>query len=69
MPTLSLEQAAAVLHTTADTVSDCIRHRGLPAARIGRAYVLIEADVIAWLREQYPKEPGARWPQKRKNEA
>lgn len=51
--TLSLDQAAALLHTTTETVSDCIHNRGLPAARIGRAYVLVDDDVIAWLRTQY----------------
>ena len=37
--TLTLEEAAAVLKTTPETVSDCIHNRGLQAARIGRAYV------------------------------
>lgn len=51
--TLSLEEAAEVLKTTAETVSGCIHNRGLPAARIGRAFVLVDDDVIAWLRTQY----------------
>jgi excisionase family DNA binding protein len=51
--TLSLDEAAALLKTTAETVSDCIHNRRLPAARIGRAYVLVDEDVIAWLRTQY----------------
>lgn len=53
MSTLNLDEAAKLLHTTPDTVSECIKSRGLPAARIGRAYVLVEADVIEWLRSQY----------------
>jgi excisionase family DNA binding protein len=53
--TLTLDEAAAVLKTHPDTVADCIRHRGLPAARIGRAYVLVDEDVIGWLRTQYGK--------------
>lgn len=53
--TLSLDEAAELLHTTAETVSDCIHNRGLQAARIGRAYVLIDDDVITWLRTQYGK--------------
>ena len=56
MPTLTLDEAAAVLKTTPETVSECIHKKGLPAARIGRAYVLIEADVIDWIRSQYPRE-------------
>lgn len=51
--TLTLDEAADVLKTTAETVSECIRLRGLPAAKIGRAWVLVEADVIDWLRQQY----------------
>jgi excisionase family DNA binding protein len=53
--TWSLEEAAAALKTSAETVSDCIHNRGLPAARIGRAYVLVDEDVIAWVRTQYGK--------------
>jgi excisionase family DNA binding protein len=53
--TLTLEQAADVLKTTPETVSEAIHNGGLPAARIGRAYVLVEEDVIAWLRTQYGK--------------
>jgi excisionase family DNA binding protein len=51
--TLSLDQAAEILKTTTETVSDAIHRRGLPAARIGRAYVLVEDDVVEWLRNQY----------------
>lgn len=57
--TLTLEQAAAMLNTTADTVSECIRSKGLPAVKIGRAYVLVDVDVMAWLRAQYGR-PAAR---------
>lgn len=53
MSTLTLDEAAKLLNTTTDTVSMCIRCRGLPAAKIGRAWVLIEADVIEWVRSQY----------------
>jgi excisionase family DNA binding protein len=59
MPTTwSLEDAAAALKTSTETVSDCIHNRGLPAARIGRAYVLVDDDVIHWLRSQYGKFQG-----------
>ena len=51
--TLTLDEAARVLKTTAETVSECIRARSLPAAKIGRAWVLVEDDVIDWLRQQY----------------
>jgi len=48
--TLSLEQAAAWLFTTPETVSECIRRHGLPAAKVGRAWVLVDVDVIDWIR-------------------
>jgi len=51
--TLTLTETADVLKTTPETVSDCIHLRGLPAVKIGRAWVLVEADVIEWLRRQY----------------
>lgn len=51
--TLTLDDAALLLKTTRETISDCIRRRGLPAAKVGRAYVLLDDDVIAWLRTQY----------------
>lgn len=50
---LSLAEAAALLKAHPDTVSEAIKQRGLPAARVGRSYILIEEDVIAWLRTQY----------------
>lgn len=59
--TLSLDEAAQLLKTSADTVSECIRFRGLPAAKIGRAWVLVDDDVIGWLRQQYgPQEDASR---------
>jgi excisionase family DNA binding protein len=53
--TLTLEAAAEMLNTHPDTVSDCIHNRGLPAAKIGRSFVLVDDDVVAWLRTQYGK--------------
>jgi excisionase family DNA binding protein len=58
--TLTLEEAAAVMKTHPDTVSDCIHNRGLPAARIGRAFVLVEEDVIDWIRLNYGNWKDAR---------
>jgi len=54
--TLTLDEAATMLHVCTETVSECIRARGLPAAKVGRAWVLIDDDVINWLRQQYGKE-------------
>lgn len=53
MRTLTLAEAAAFLKTTEETVSAKIHNEGLPAAKVGRAYVLVDVDVIDWLRRQY----------------
>lgn len=49
---LTLTSAAELLHTTEETVALAIRDRGLPAVKVGRAWVLVKDDVIEWLREQ-----------------
>jgi excisionase family DNA binding protein len=56
MQTLSLQEAAALLKTTPETVSAMIRNERLPAAKIGRAWVLVDVDVIRWLRGRYARE-------------
>src|SRR4051812_47916402 len=56
MKTLTLDEAADMLKTCTETVSECIRSRGLPAVKIGRAWVLVDDDVINWLRQQYGKD-------------
>ena len=56
MRTLTLKEAAELLKTCTETVSECIRCEGLPAAKVGRAWVLVDEDVINWLRKQYNKE-------------
>ena len=50
---LTLPQAAQLLHSHEDTVTEAIRARGLPAAKVGRCWLFIDEDVIAWLRGQY----------------
>lgn len=53
MRTLTLSEAADMLHTHVDTVSECIAARGLPAVKVGRDWLLVDEDLIAWLRTQY----------------
>ena len=45
-----------MLNTTPETVSAMIRNERLPAAKIGRAWVLVDVDVIRWLRGRYARE-------------
>lgn len=51
----SLQEAAQALRCDEDTVSTMIRHHKLPAAKIGRAWVLIPEDVVAWVRTRYDR--------------
>ncbi len=50
---LTLPEAAQLLHSHEDTVTEAIRTRGLPAAKVGRCWLFIDDDLIAWLRDQY----------------
>ena len=43
-----------MLKTAPAGVMECIERRGLPAAKIGEGWVLVDDDVIAWVRAQYP---------------
>src|SRR6266567_580065 len=56
--TLTLASAAKFLYTTPETISEMIRNEGLPAAKVGRAYVLVDVDVIEWLRGRYASASG-----------
>jgi excisionase family DNA binding protein len=52
-PFLTLDDAAEALRTTPERISQAIQREGLPAARIGRAYVLVHEDLVAWVRSRY----------------
>lgn len=54
--TLSLDEAALFLKTTAEVVHTCIRDGRLPAAKVGPGWVLVDDDILAWVRSRYPKE-------------
>ena len=45
--------AAASLKTTLDTVSDKIPRERLPATEVGRAWGLVDEDLVEWLRGRY----------------
>ncbi|TAM09371.1 MAG: DNA-binding protein [Nevskiaceae bacterium] len=53
MSTLDLQQAAALLHVHPETLAEKARTGEIPGARIGRAWVFIEADLLAHIRAQY----------------
>ncbi|MGL4576197.1 MAG: helix-turn-helix domain-containing protein [Burkholderiaceae bacterium] len=52
MSELTRAELAARWRTSEETISDCVHRRGLPAYRVGRDWLFIEADCINWLRTQ-----------------
>lgn len=46
-PTVDLQGAAELLKVHPKTVQDLIKSGALPAARVGRAYVMMTKDVLA----------------------
>lgn len=53
MQTLKLDEAAELLKCSSDTVLELIHSDNLPAAKIGRAWVLVDVDVIEYIRTKY----------------
>jgi excisionase family DNA binding protein len=50
--TLNLEETAKLLKVHIETVSRLAKTGQLPGAKIGRAWVFLEEDLIEYLREQ-----------------
>lgn len=51
---LTLEQAAEFLHLHAVTLQRKARQGMIPAAKLGRRWIFLKIDLIAFLRAQYP---------------
>lgn len=60
MSTLDLRGAAALMNVHPRTVEAMARDGRLPAAKIGRAYVLLERDVEAFIEQQIASQTAAR---------
>ncbi len=52
MKTLSLEETARFLKIHTETVSRLAKTGELPGAKLGRAWVFLEEDLVDYLREQ-----------------
>jgi len=59
-PTVSLTEAAELMKVHPETVSDHIRRGALPAAKIGRAYVMLTSDVMALVMRQIAEQTAER---------
>ena len=51
--TLNLAQAAAFLHVHEQTLLKLARGGKVPAAKVGRAWVFIDVDLLAYIRGKY----------------
>jgi excisionase family DNA binding protein len=63
--TLNIHQAADILKIHPKSVLDLIGHGYLPAARVGRAYVMLTRDVMAYvemnIKRQTERRLGAQY--------
>jgi excisionase family DNA binding protein len=53
MQTLNLDEAALFLKCSDDTVRELAASGEIPAAKVGRAWVFVDVDLVEWLRTQY----------------
>jgi excisionase family DNA binding protein len=53
MQTLDLDGAAGWLKCDPETVRAMAASGELPAAKVGRAWVFVDVDLVEWLRKQY----------------
>ncbi len=60
MSTLSLYSAAKKMNIHTNTMMRLIHEGVIPAAKIGRAYVLLEKDVMAYVDAQIAKQTAER---------
>lgn len=59
-PTLDVPGAAGMLKIHPKTVLDLISAGALPAAKVGRSYVLLTSDVLRHLENQIVRQTAAR---------
>ncbi len=60
-PTVTLEQAAELMNIHAKTVvSDYINTGELPAAKLGRGYVMMTSDVLALIQRRIAQQTAER---------
>jgi excisionase family DNA binding protein len=60
MSTLTVETAAERMGVSTKTVWGLISNGTIPAAKIGRAYIMLERDVMAYIEAQIVKQTAER---------
>lgn len=58
--TLNLKECAEILKADQEVVARLARNGDLPGAKIGRAWVFVEEQVLNFLRERIEKQSGER---------
>ncbi|WP_420475252.1 helix-turn-helix domain-containing protein [Noviherbaspirillum sp. ST9] len=58
--TLDVAEAAALLRAESETIMQLARKGALPGTRIGKSWVFLREDVIAFLKEQVTKDTEER---------
>lgn len=56
MSTVNVPEAAKLLKVHDKTVIDLIHANAFPAAKIGRAFVMLERDVLKYIEDQIHKQ-------------
>lgn len=57
---LDAAETAALLHAEAETILQLARNGTLPGTRIGKAWIFLREDVMAFLKEQIAKDTSDR---------
>ena len=57
MSTLTSDSCAKLLNCSKVHLLNLVRQGKIPAAKVGKAYVFIEADIIEWLRVKSTPRP------------
>lgn len=60
MTTCNITEAARLLKVHEETVAELIRQHKLPAAKIGRAWVMLERDVMDYIERQIQLQTSER---------
>jgi excisionase family DNA binding protein len=58
--TVTVQEAASLMKIHNQTLLDMIGRCELPAAKIGRSYVLLEKDVLAYIENQVIRQTATR---------
>lgn len=60
MTTCNITEAARLLKVHEETVAEMIRECKIPAAKVGRAWVMLERDVLDYIEQQIRRQTAER---------